>query len=53
MNKQIQIPPIPPGKRDEVIQKITDAIREQLTKDYPDPDQILSDNTIMVNNDRA
>ena len=45
-------PPIPQGPRDQVIQEIVDAIQTQLTQEFPDPDTILSDNIITVNNDR-
>jgi hypothetical protein len=54
MANQINIqPPISQGPRDQVIQEIVDAIRNQLTEEFPDPDEILSDNVITVNNDRA
>jgi len=53
MPNQIKIQPqIPQGPRDQVIQEIVDAITNQLTQEFPDPDTILSDNIITVNNDR-
>lgn len=53
MANQIQIQPsIPQGERDQVIQGIVDAITNQLIQEFPDPDTILSDNIITVNNDR-
>jgi hypothetical protein len=44
---------IPPGPRDQVIQEIADAIRKQLTEEFPDPNTQLSDNIITVCNDSA
>jgi hypothetical protein len=54
MANKIEIqPPILQGPRDRVIKEIVDAIRDQLTREFPDRDEILADNIITVNNDRA
>lgn len=54
MAHKIEIRPlIPQGPRDQVIQKIVEAIRTQLTAEFPDPEQTLSDNIITVVNDVA